>query len=242
MNNFNIQNAYLFGCLEVKLKGRSSKPQNVSSRRGYTVNYKIKLAGKDTIQICKVAFLNIHGLQKNRGRVENIVNSIKKGLSTPKLDGRRTHKHHKLKYNDQQINFVKSFINKLPKYESHYSRNDNHNTVFMTMEYTVQKCYEVYKQECVDQKVNYVSSDKFRRIFTEEFNIKFKNPKTDTCSICDNIQVSLQSSRTNKDEETEKSLKFQQELHHRQAKAGQDAIKQATKEALENKDTYAITF
>lgn len=112
----------------------------------------------------------------------------------------------------------------------------------MTMDYTVEKCYEVYKEECLKEAVNFVSSDKFRRIFTEDFNIKFKSPKTDTCSVCDSITVALKNAELNKDQDAIHELKISQELHHRKAKAGQDALRSATMESAQNEGTYAITF
>nr|CAH7753398.1 unnamed protein product [Callosobruchus chinensis] len=82
MNDFNIQNAYLFGCLNVKLKCRSTKGQNVESRRSHTIYYQVQTTDQAKKEVCEKAFLNIHGLQKSRGRIENIVKSIKKGCHT----------------------------------------------------------------------------------------------------------------------------------------------------------------
>ncbi|XP_050511466.1 uncharacterized protein LOC114333083 isoform X1 [Diabrotica virgifera virgifera] len=112
----------------------------------------------------------------------------------------------------------------------------------MTMDYTIEKCYEVYKIECLSQNQECVSADKFRRVFTEDFNIKFKSPKSDTCHICDSIYVSMKEATIQRNEEQIQALQLKQELHHRKAKAGQDAIKNATKTAQENNETYAITF
>lgn len=243
MGNFNTQNAYLFGCLTVVLKGRNTKPKDSTSRRTHTVKYTLTAKENMKVQVCKKAFLSIHGLQMHRGRVENIVKNLQLGLLTPKMDGRGQHGHHVKKYSDQQIEFVKSFIERLSKYESHYSRNDNHKTFYMTMDYTIEKCYEVYKMECLKENFHYVSSDKFRRIFIEDFNIHFKSPKTDTCSVCDNLHIAIREAKSNNiNKEELRRLEIEQELHHRKAKAGQDAIKEAKKEAMENNLTYAITF
>lgn len=128
LKSYNIQNLYIFGCLEVKKKARSTKPENSNSRRSHTVYYYIMSTSECAkIQVGKKAFLSIHGLQKNRGRLENIVKTIKRGSLMPKLDGRGAHQMHKKKYSNAQIDDVKEFIEKLPKYESHYSRNDNRN-------------------------------------------------------------------------------------------------------------------
>lgn len=96
MKNFNLQNSYIFGCLEVKRKNRSTKPKNCDSRRSHTVYYYIMSSSQSSkVQVCKKAFLSIHGLQTNRGRLENVVKTIKDGSLTPKLDGRGAHGKHK---------------------------------------------------------------------------------------------------------------------------------------------------
>lgn len=109
----------------------------------------------------------------------------------------------------------------------------------MRTEYTVEKSYEVYKDEC-PKKI--VSSDKFSSIFIEEYNIKLKSPKTNTCSICGTIIISLGNAEIYKDHEATRKLKTEQELHHSQAIADHDVIKMAQIEATQTVGTYAITF
>ncbi|CAG9826904.1 unnamed protein product [Diabrotica balteata] len=230
INNFNTQNAYLFGCIHIKTKSRGTKPKESPSRRSHSVDYLITTTGNISYQLsCKKAFLNIYGLQHNRGRIENIGKNIKQGLLMPKMDGRGRHANHKEKLSNESILFLKEFIKRLPKYESHYYRNDNYNTYFMTIDYTIEKCYEVYKIECLSQNQECVSVDKFRRVFTDDFNIKFKSPKSDRCHICDSIYVSMKEATIQSNDKQIQALKLKQELHHRKAKAGQDAIKNATK-------------
>lgn len=44
------------------------------------------------------------------------------------------------------------------------------------------------------------SSDKCRRIFTEEYNIGYKPPKTDTCKDCDLMIIDLEQAEKDKSE------------------------------------------
>lgn len=60
MGTYNLQNSCIFGCLEVKNKGCSTKPRNCESRRSHTVYYHVK-SNSSKVQVCKKAFLNIHG-------------------------------------------------------------------------------------------------------------------------------------------------------------------------------------
>lgn len=98
------------------------------------------VAGKKK-HVCKKAFLSIRDLQNNRGRVENKATKMSKGSNTLSRDKRGFHSNLK-KYTEEQINAVRMFIEKLLKYESHYSRKDNPNRMFMT-KYTIESCYEV---------------------------------------------------------------------------------------------------
>lgn len=133
------------------------------------------VAGKKK-HVCKKAFLSIRDLQNNRGRVENKATKMSKGSNTLSRDKRGFHSNLK-KYTEEQINAVRMFIEKLLKYESHYSRKDNPNRMFMT-KYTIESCYEVFVVNYTEKDIS-VSRDKFHRIFTDEFNIRFKSPKTD---------------------------------------------------------------
>lgn len=75
-----------------------------------------------------------------------------------------------------------------------------------------------------------------------DFNISFKTPKSDTCSECDALKVAIETATIKNDEESLKELCMKQEVHHRTAQAGQDAIKEATNVAINDPDTYVITF
>lgn len=241
MDTYNLQNSYLFGCLQNKKIIRRTKKTSSPSRRSCSILYSVLLSTGERKIVCKVAFLNIHGLQNNRGRVENLAGRIGKGVVSPPVDQRGKHDKHPKKFTPGDINEVKCFIEKLPKYTSHYSRNDNLGKVYMSMEYTIDSCYTQYKDECIENGQTPVSCDKFRRIFTEDFNISFKTPKMDTCSECDSLNIAIKKAQQENDGQNYKLLRTKQELHHRKSKAGQDMIKTAAK-AAQGEGVYAITF
>lgn len=74
MENHNVQNSYLFGCLSSSKVKRKTK-KDLPSRRNFTIQYSVISSGEQN-KICKNAFLSIHGLQNNRGRIENIASNI----------------------------------------------------------------------------------------------------------------------------------------------------------------------
>ena len=184
----------------------------------------------------------MHGLQSSRGRIEYIVKKLKCGDITPVSDKRRRHSSHIRKYNNEDIQNVKKFIDQIPRYKSHYSRRDNYNREYLSMEYSIESMYQQYKELCATQNINCVSSDKFRRIFNEEYNISFGSPKSDTCSTCDKFNISLKEARRVGNEEEIASINTLQEIHHRKAQAGQDALKQAVERSKVDSGIHVITF
>lgn len=83
-----------------------------------------------------------------------------------------------------------------------------------------------------------VSGDKFRRIFKEEYNIGFKQPKTDTYKDCDYMRIEIEQAKLDKDEEKVKKVSFDLNKHHLKAAAGQKFIE----EAPNDKNSLVLTF
>ncbi|XP_068083448.1 uncharacterized protein [Anabrus simplex] len=241
IGDFNRQNAYLFGCLRLEPVKRRYTGNEIS-RRNNTVRYSVIKDGRST-DVCKVAFLSIHGLQHNRGRVENIQSKMRTGATTPPDDRRGKHKNRPHAYSEEDVQLVKKHIEGIPKYKSHYSRKDNGDKFYVSMEYSIHSCYNHYKDEyCPDIKANPVSFDKYHRIFIEDFNISFKLPKSDTCPTCDSHEIELMAARNDNNMEKLKQINVQKELHLRKAQAGQDNLKVQTERAVLDKEIHVITF
>lgn len=235
--NYDIQNAYLQGSVR-KLKIKR-KTKQVDTRRTATIEYSIQLTNT-TIKVCKTAFISLHGL--SRGRLEYIVSKLKVGETIPQSDRRGKHQNHKRKYTQDVVDNVHSFIGKLPRYQSHYSRNRNLAKEYMSLEYNIELLYNRYKECCQEAKSDFVSSDKFRRIFTEDYNIAFKPPKSDTCAHCDELVVKINHAKEIGETETVRKLEFEKELHLRKAEKARDLFKKATEESTTNPDVHVITF
>ncbi|KAF2890949.1 hypothetical protein ILUMI_15224 [Ignelater luminosus] len=89
---------------------------------------------------------------------------------------------------------------------------------------------------------NTSESSNIETIFTEEYNITFKASKSDSCSTCNSIHVSLRAAKAKIDVPKIEQLNTELDLHHRTAQAGPKAIENRSKEVSENLGTYAITF
>lgn len=238
--NYDLQNSYLHGRIKISgVKRRYTKKDE--SRRNNTVSYTI-LKNSVEINVCKKAFLNIHGVQKSRGRIEQLVKKMSDGLSTSPLDKRGLHDARSNKYTEEQNESVFAHISSIPKYQSHYSRKDNPDKLFFGHEYSYSNLYEDYCEKfCKARNLKPVSSDKYRKLL-RELNIGFKHPKTDSCKTCDTLQIKLKQCRMNNDSTELQKLLSEQELHHRKAEAGLEIISTFRKKAKDDDGLHVYTF
>ena len=119
--NFDVQNAYLCGCIKIEAVGRHYTSHGRPSRRSYTRAYYVN-NGAVSVRVCKVAFLRIHGV--SNGRLGRALKAQQDAAGSPHTDRRGKHEPaNKTKRDD--IAKVKAHIKSFPHYRSHYSRKDN---------------------------------------------------------------------------------------------------------------------
>lgn len=81
------------------------------------------------------------------------------------------------------------------------------------MEHSIESLFQEYHESCDRENKLAVSQDKFRRIITEDFNLSFKGPKSDTCHLCDKCSVSLNEASPVGDQSKVAAIKKEQEIH-----------------------------
>lgn len=121
IGNFDVHNNYISSCISIsppKCSYPKRRKKELSSRKN-TATYSVKMQG-EVIQVCKAAYLSVHGLQKSRVRMENIVQQVARG----KKDQRGHHKNYR-KYSPEVIAGVYDHILRIPTYQSTYSRHKN---------------------------------------------------------------------------------------------------------------------
>ena len=225
LGNHVSQNTYLIHSIKLLNKKRCYTKEK-HSRREFNFEYYVKVNAVD-VKICKEMFLALHGLQNSRKRIENNQNQIKSGNVVAKADGRGKHKNRPHAFSEEILDIAREFINSIPKYVSHYSRNQNPNRQYLDCDLTINS---LYKQKCrpipwcKSQNKQSVSSDRFRRLFCEEFCIGFKIPKSDTCAECDYLNVQIENIKGGDDEVQLRDLETRQSLHQRKATAAQDKL------------------
>ena len=233
LGDFSTQNAYLFGQIK-SYRPMRRRPLHVVSgndyRKQYSFAYYVKSASEGDIRVCKEAFLNVHGLQKSRGRLENILTDIVNGSGVPKGDGRGKHSNRPNRTSCDVVECVKAHISSFPTYQSHYSRRDNINRVYLVEDLNISKLHRLYVEISDEKNWPQVTLDVYRRIFCENFNIGFKLPQTDTCKVCDKYSVDLQAAAA----EDRANLQQLWNEHKQQASAAFDMLSNDTKQAKES--------
>lgn len=235
--DYNVQNAYIFSSLKVCAPKRRyhKKTKREISGRKVTVSYNLKVDGKD-VKVCKREFLSVHGLQASKKRVHLLVEQIKSARATPKSDGRGRHTNRKNQIPDEIVANIKTHINSIPKYQSHYSREDNPNKLYFDSNLNISTLYkDYYKEWCTENGHTAASEDKYRRVLCSNYNIGFKLPRSDTCKTCDHLHIQINSSNITPAEK--RAFETNLELHQRKAAAMQHDLK-VSKES----DSDVISF
>jgi len=89
------------------------------------------------------------------------------------------------KISDEKLKIIKDHIDKIPKYNSHYCREQS-TFDYLPLEMTLDKIYAVYKEENL---IESVSLSSYKRFFYDNFNLKFKSLKKETCNTCGSLIV-----------------------------------------------------
>nr|CAI5859197.1 unnamed protein product [Callosobruchus analis] len=87
LGSYYKQNSYLFGCMKLDKKKRDyrKKQKRQESSKKMNAVYNVNVNSQN-IRICKTEFLNVHGLQSSRGRINRTVSRKIKGASVPDKD------------------------------------------------------------------------------------------------------------------------------------------------------------
>ena len=121
-------------------------------------------------RVCKVAFLRIHGI--SNGRLDRALKAQSDEGGSPHNDQQGCHVPPN-KIPEASLEFVREHISCFPKYKSHYSCLDNPNKHYLSPDLTINKMYQLYKEECSKQAKAPVSEWVYRQVFNKEFNLSF---------------------------------------------------------------------
>lgn len=221
LDNFNSlsskdqQDSYLAGLISFK-NVKQRRPRRVrndeddgdgpSFDHSVAFYYKVRTTGKEEA-LCHTAFLSLHGI--SRGRLRRIQDSIRVSCLPP-CDARGKHGNRPSKTPNEILNLIRLHIKSFRGRQSHYSRRDNPEKIYLPEELTVRKMHKLFLNEV---KVN-ASYLVYYQVFKNEFNISFGMPRTDTCAKCDELTLKINSTV---DIETKQKLIQEKDLHLRKA-------------------------
>ena len=98
----------------------------------------------------------------------------------------------------------------------------------------------MYVADCDGRKT--ASESVYRKVFTNDFDLKFQMPKKDTCIRCDTYKTKISAVKDEADEDR-KQLELEQNIHHEKAKDAREQLqadRQRSKEVASN--CHVITF
>ena len=79
-------------------------------------------------------------------------------------------------------------------------------------------------------------------LYMKVSNMSFGMPRADTCSKCDQLELSIQDAENSNDQNRTSRLETEIEMHLRKAQGAYDKLKYFTNKAVENDDLDAYTF
>ncbi|XP_071056373.1 uncharacterized protein [Onthophagus taurus] len=254
-DNFNklpskdLQDSYL--CLFITVTDVARKRQRMDQQfkpKSISCKFTVK-DGVKNFQICKNALLAIHGIKK--GRIDRIINHLKNN-ATPPTDLRGRHYNRPNKISQDIVDQIHNHILSFPKYKSHYSRNDNLSKYYLSPLLNVAKLHMLYleKHEPIQYRIlqengtneNFkpvVQYEFFRKYFTENFNITFGSPKSDTCQKCDKLIKQIDSADT---EDEKNRLQTEESLHVSKAQTFYEKLKDKSELSKTTTHVEVITF
>lgn len=231
LGSHSAQTAYIFGQVKVQAKQRTYSNKDSTKRENTRLYFLPDDQGMEK-QVCKNFFKESLGVSD--GRITRAL-ATKKTTGTPKSD-QRGKQSSANKCDTERIEGVRNFINKFPVYESHYSRAKNPHRKYLAPDLDLTKMYRLYKSETE----NPVSFFIFRRVFNDDFNLKFHAPLSDSCRKCDAFDIKIKAAKENGQDNQQ--LLVEQELHHRKAEAARLGMKHDAEAAKSDENLTVISF
>lgn len=180
----NEQDAYLQSLIhpEPIKRRRRRKPAEESNQpeRGSTYLYSITLSTR-TVQVCKQAFLNLHGVTQSR--VWRLTALLSQNKTPQDMRGKSTPGNAKP---GATLDAVKEHISSFPVEEAHYT---NREYKYLNERLNVKIMHTMFKTKYPDLNVTY---DYYLKIFNISFGYSFGRPQVDTCGTCEALDTKFE--------------------------------------------------
>ncbi|XP_028167675.1 uncharacterized protein LOC114358018 [Ostrinia furnacalis] len=216
------------------LKGNKSGKKRP---REYTRTY--SLCG---IDVCRDMYIN--NFQITTKKVDISLKKNRSGSTLQDQRGKQGGGWNKTKVHE--VEFIKNIINKLPQYESHYRRDQTNGCKFLKLGMTVQAIYDLYLEE-FNKSINTdptnpkkpVSFSTLKRIFYDNFNLRCKSLRKDTCNKCDTLSIKIKNCTSDVER---KQYQEEKEIHLKRAEELRRDMKEDMMKAKTEDNFECITF
>lgn len=220
---------------EVKKKQLTLFPIFALKNRNINCEYSFRDTEGVTQIVCRNFFLNC--LQVTSTRVHS---ALKTAIKNPcAIENRGRHPSIK-KTPQENMALVKSFIDSIPCYESHYGRS-NSQKKYLPQGLSLIGLYREYKNQMSlneEHKRKIVSENIFRHIFNTEYNLSFKRRHSDTCKSCDEFKMSLKSMVLSSD--AKDAIELKRKNHHELVEKTNEMFRNDVKNARESDGKIAV--
>lgn len=206
--------------------------KEIKKKRSYSANSKRQFSRQyyfSNVEVCKNTYLKTLGISQTR--IDFALSKLK--ANEPINDKRGKNSGGRNAISEETLNEVTCFINSMPRYISHYTRNPT-TAKFLSPNLNLQILYDLYNQKYPEG----VRLSKFKKIFYSSFNLRFKKPQKDTCLRCDNFKVKMQAKSGNDLD----LLKSQHNNHLNHAYALRNQMKDDLKLAQTDPAIETLTF
>lgn len=178
--NKNQQDSYLQGlitCHDVKYR----RVYKDIPLRQKSFKYHI-LKGTERLEVCHSAFLSLLSVSKDR--VKRIRNLLLKGDVPIDMRGKQQSVN---AIPATEIARVLSHISSFPTKESHYSSKTVN---YLPANLSVKTMFSMFKEKYNDSNIKY---EYYNKLFREHFSLRFGRPAVDTCCLCEQLDIKINS-------------------------------------------------
>ncbi|KAG0717042.1 hypothetical protein GWK47_055240 [Chionoecetes opilio] len=194
IGDYDKQNQHLQSLIkEVAIKRKRTMREH--SRRSRTYEYYVKLRYTET-RVCRSAFMSLHGITRKKLQIL-MGKRILSPTGTPTQD-RRGRMGNSKSIVGPPLDHVHEHIGNLVVTASHYSRAHSPHRRYLETGLTITELHANYVQwmETTYTGEGCVSPRFYRTVFTRDYNIVFRPPKTDLCNRCELLKSTIAHKET----------------------------------------------
>ena len=150
-----------------------------NKRKKRTLIYNLTVNNEKT-KVCKEMFLHTLAISST---FVNVALEKKKSDGTVEEDKQGKHLIRN-RIDEITKEQIREHIQSFPTKEAHYVRRDSQKK-YLEEDLSINRMYSLYAKKCDDNGISKGKKWIYTKIFNEEFNIAFAQPKKDLCSFCE---------------------------------------------------------